>query len=763
MPPIIWVTDIGRTNPARAASAQPRLQKPKLLCNEAADIFHRLSLANPPTVEDAEALLAQELDLHHVNKHAEILEALEKLCASSHLIHEAVKKNPTHQRRKQSLMQLQELWGPNFIPDKYKPKSISNDLLRELLGICKEVVDRTELARLWDDDGVLPQLMRNQPVSHRRPYITPKIVKMAREALKVKEGPKVTIRRKRPFRDKGYQPPLKRPKTYDPDASIERMRDCGKSDRDLSDHDPSNHDGTEDDFPEGLDASPEPTSFFNDPMPEQPHKGSNSDGLQPHHPSNQPIASSRTRQAFRTRQLPQTPEHSQHSLFQNNGHSPPISNHSHELATPSPPSSPNGEENEDLNKGGDSEHLDVRSWSRSNGSCLSWDGSSDSRSVLPTTDEVGAIKSLQPTCLLSATAIQLVLDEIFPTDPERAFRTVDSTYVNIYDVASIQQKTRLRIEPTCRHLLVLLHSKNDHWTFADINLGSQMIWFYNTDASKQLESLTKAALLRFASHHQAGLESSLWNFQVAPCIQQTNSYDCGVLMLVNIIRLVVTSFETPNPKQLVNCDLWRVLFESLIRHVIIEANISPGTSITTQPSGRQLTPEQIQMLETAVDQDKDSMDQAEFVVDGVIPVLELLDLALKYNEKITGLFLERMTAMETERQQSDILFEQLLAKCKTMYNKEELEPLRQRAEGKLHPERKRWEDIIAKYKQGAESLRLTIATACNVRDAHERRRRESEQNRRQAIQTLSEHWRAQERLVNEQADRWKRLLPAENT
>ena len=220
MPPIVWVT-----NAWRATSAQPSPQED--LDDDAEAIFHRLRQSVPSTVKAAEGILADELAIHHVNRHSDILKSLEKLCATSHVVHQAVKKHQEAYRvRERRLGQLQELWGPDFIPRKYKPNSISNDLVRELLGLCKEVEDRTELARLWDDDGILPELMRNQPVSHKRRYITPKVVMLAREALKVKDkdNPKVTLRRKKPPQDRAYQPPTKRSKTYDPDAVSQSLQ-----------------------------------------------------------------------------------------------------------------------------------------------------------------------------------------------------------------------------------------------------------------------------------------------------------------------------------------------------------------------------------------------------------------------------------------------------------------------------------------------------------------------------------------------------------
>ena len=534
------------------------------------------------------------------------------------------------------------------------------------------------------------------------------------------------------------------------------MRNCN------NDHPDFPYDDDPDELsPERLDVSSERINSINEPIPEQIQDESDVDDLQPFQLSYPPSQSPCSRQATPSRQSSQTPSRSQHSPAQHGNHSQSARDHSPEPAFQRSPDSPTQKGSADCDGGRDSEQLDGPACSSKDISCLSWNGSSDSR---PTTDAAGAIKSLQPKCLLSATAIELVLARIFPADTEKAFRIVDPTYVDIHDISSIQQKPLLRVQEHHRHLIVLLHCGNNHWAFTDINLANQIILLYDSNASDRSESLIRTALLTFAAHQQPSLKRSSWTFQVAPCSQQNNAYDCGVLMLVNIIRLVLATFETPHPKRPVHCDVWRVLFESLLLDKAIDAaKMLPEVSSTPQSSEQQLTAEQIHSLEIAVEMDKDLMGKARMVVDGVTFAVNLLDPALGENEVTATLLRKRIATSEQELQQSDVLFEQLRVQCKTMFGEEELGSFHRNAERKMHQKLEQWRDKLTKYEQGAGSLRAAIATAGNIRDTHEQRCRQLEQDRQETIQTLLRFWTAKETLANRHVERLKGLLDSENT
>ncbi|KAL8692264.1 MAG: hypothetical protein Q9218_002680 [Villophora microphyllina] len=170
----------------------------------------------------------------------------------------------------------------------------------------------------------------------------------------------------------------------------------------------------------------------------------------------------------------------------------------------------------------------------------SFDGGS---TPLPTTDQYGAIQSLDPKQLVSATAIELTLRTILAFDDHDAFRVLDPSYLDLSDpVPAISKPPSL----------------------ADINPSNQVISYYDSNSSTRVEGLAKKMLLAFVKHLSTGRDDSMWAFQVMGSAQQENFYDCGIFVLVNTLSLVLSDFQPPNPKMFVDCALWRVVFQSLI-------------------------------------------------------------------------------------------------------------------------------------------------------------------------------------------------------
>ena len=93
-------------------------------------------------------------------------------------------------RKDENLKKLEGLWqGTEFIPSKFRPPMPSQDLIRELLGLSKEVKKRgIELHTLWEDNEevliTLPRLMRQQGERQQRSVITVGVVRKARKELK---------------------------------------------------------------------------------------------------------------------------------------------------------------------------------------------------------------------------------------------------------------------------------------------------------------------------------------------------------------------------------------------------------------------------------------------------------------------------------------------------------------------------------------------------------------------------------------------------
>ena len=93
-------------------------------------------------------------------------------------------------RKDENLKKLETLWqGTEFIPSKFKPPTLSQDLVQELFLLSKEVTRRgIGLHTLWEDNEEdttsLPRLIRQQRGRQKRPFLTVGAVKKARRELK---------------------------------------------------------------------------------------------------------------------------------------------------------------------------------------------------------------------------------------------------------------------------------------------------------------------------------------------------------------------------------------------------------------------------------------------------------------------------------------------------------------------------------------------------------------------------------------------------
>ena len=94
-------------------------------------------------------------------------------------------------RKDENLKKLEALWqGTEFIPNKFKPPTPSQDLIQELFLLSKEVARRgIGLHTLWEDNEeedtiTLPRLIRQQRGRQKRPFLTVGAVKKARRELK---------------------------------------------------------------------------------------------------------------------------------------------------------------------------------------------------------------------------------------------------------------------------------------------------------------------------------------------------------------------------------------------------------------------------------------------------------------------------------------------------------------------------------------------------------------------------------------------------
>lgn len=174
-------------------------------------------------------------------------------------------------------------------------------------------------------------------------------------------------------------------------------------------------------------------------------------------------------------------------------------------------------------------HLDIRS---------------PEESRLPTTDVDGALKSLRPGKWLSATAIELIL-------------SMCSVHgIRVFHGFSLSQPSPPDRRGKSRVILLPIHHAS-HWILAKIDIESGIITVYDF-LSDALINLAKQALLHFAA--ALDHERSDWSFVAIHSPAQENGYDCGVLLLITALHLLV---PLPLPSSY-HCDMWRNIFATML-------------------------------------------------------------------------------------------------------------------------------------------------------------------------------------------------------
>ena len=175
------------------------------------------------------------------------------------------------------------------------------------------------------------------------------------------------------------------------------------------------------------------------------------------------------------------------------------------------------------------------------------------RHKLPTTDLAGALSTLEPGKCLSASAVQLVLSTCCPENA----RIIDSACFNL----GANNPTCSNLRPCGDHVAKVflpIHHGN-HWTLAILDRQARIITHYNSLPTKSTFKDALDRALPIIMSNIAG-DKTVSAIAYEELDTQTNSYDCGVHMLITALCAFVNSA----PSTFADTKLWRLIFRALL-------------------------------------------------------------------------------------------------------------------------------------------------------------------------------------------------------
>ncbi|KAL9012557.1 MAG: hypothetical protein Q9173_002685 [Seirophora scorigena] len=190
-----------------------------------------------------------------------------------------------------------------------------------------------------------------------------------------------------------------------------------------------------------------------------------------------------------------------------------------------------------------------------------------------------AISTLAAHKWLSTTAIDLLVRMI----PGEDIRIYDPSFM-IVDQPMLMQKQPNRSWPTVLGILPTIH-RNNHWTLIVMDPVHTQVEFYNSLPSQVYESEAQAAVESWASSANAGHNGPGWRFRTKECFVQPNSFDCGILVIINAMQRIL-GLTVPTP---IDLKLWRRVFRAVLTQYATSTSTAPAptqgpVAMSTTPS-----------------------------------------------------------------------------------------------------------------------------------------------------------------------------------
>ena len=179
-------------------------------------------------------------------------------------------------------------------------------------------------------------------------------------------------------------------------------------------------------------------------------------------------------------------------------------------------------------------------------------------SQVPSTDNQGALLSLEPQRLVSATAIQEVL---FPCQALQGVKIYDHTIFNALQSEEPQATMRALSTSIKTIIIPIHHPEVSHWTLVWVDRQRKKLAYYDSLRSRTLRTFLWPT---FIPHllKRLGLDpnSQGWDYESCGAGDQQNGYDCGIHILLRAYCFITDT----TPPQKYKCDFWRVLFAIII-------------------------------------------------------------------------------------------------------------------------------------------------------------------------------------------------------
>ena len=174
---------------------------------------------------------------------------------------------------------------------------------------------------------------------------------------------------------------------------------------------------------------------------------------------------------------------------------------------------------------------------------------------IPTTDTDGAWSSLNDRCLVSASAIEIILS------------TCNSPVIKVFDPQawSLSEPDALKsfkIDIAVLTLVLLPLHKDNHWTLAVFDLHCFRVWYYDSLvdglSQTQIPTAIRQSLEIFLGSLGVDLDGWTFSYGIGPI--QNNDYDCGIHLLVTALHAI-----TGSKRRIADdCDLWRIIFQCVL-------------------------------------------------------------------------------------------------------------------------------------------------------------------------------------------------------
>jgi len=174
---------------------------------------------------------------------------------------------------------------------------------------------------------------------------------------------------------------------------------------------------------------------------------------------------------------------------------------------------------------------------------------------LPSTDSDGALSTLHPGRMLSGTVIDICLALL------SACACLEAT-THLYSNTVLEShENRVKpLEPNINTVFIPIHHSIRHWTLSEFGLAQRTIYHYDSLPGDKTDILSATFTRLKAFLSRMDLSDDGWTFSSHDTPRQSNSYDCGIHVLITLFYRVCNII----PPAAQDCKLWRSILYALL-------------------------------------------------------------------------------------------------------------------------------------------------------------------------------------------------------